>query len=142
MVRTSKQQLAKKYFLIEEAELILPKVEKIIRKVVKLNRALDLLSTIEIEVFDDDFENIGKITKANKHFHKLSYDFYHGIEKLEDMGCVVKDYEFGIINFYHQLGSRDIFLCWTLGEKQISYWHEIEEESSEKKPIINLISRK
>jgi len=144
MVRTTstRQEFAKKYFTIEETELLLPKIEIILRKTLRLNKALDLLSSIEIEVYDDDYDNLKKVTKLNKQFHKLSHEFYAHIEMLEDFGCVIKDIEIGIIDFYSRFEGRDIFLCWKLGEKTIKFWHEIDSGYEGRKPIFDLARNK
>lgn len=132
------QEFLKKYFTIEDAERLLPEIEKILSRTIKLNKALEIIESIEIEVYDDCYEDFSKITKANKQFHKLSYEFYDNIEKLEEMGCLVKDLEFGIVDFYYRFEGRDIFLCWKLGEKQIKFWHEIDAGYIGRKPIVDL----
>lgn len=136
--KSAKQELIKRYFTIEEAEGMLPKVERILRRTIRLNKALDLLSTIEIEVYDDDYDNLRRITKLNKHFHKLSYEFYANIEKIEDVGCIIKDLEIGIIDFYSGFEGREIFLCWKLGEKKIKFWHEADSGYEGRRPILDL----
>lgn len=138
----SQQEFSKRYFTIGEAEVLLQKISRILRKVVSLNKALDILSTIEIEVYDDDYENLRKLTKINRQFHKLSYQFFSGIESIEGMGCIIIDYEIGIINFYSRFESRDIFLSWRLGEKGIKFWHEVDECYMQRKPILELNGRK
>ena len=134
----NKQKFAKKYFTLEESENLLPKIERILRRAITVDKALDLLSSIEIEVYDDDYENLRRVTKANKQFHKLSYEFYSNIEKLEDRGCLVKDLDMGLIDFYHLFEGRDIFLCWKLGERRIRFWHEIDIGYMGRKPIFDL----
>ena len=136
--KSTKQELIKRYFTIDEAEEILPKVERILRMTIKLNKALDLLSSIEIEVYDDDYDNLKRITKLNKHFHKLSYEFYINIEKIEDIGCIIKDLEIGIIDFYSEFEGREIFLCWKFGEKKIKFWHEFDSGYEGRRPIFDL----
>lgn len=136
--KSAKQELMKKYFTIEEAEELLPKVERVLKRTIKLNKALDLLSSIEIEVYDDDYDNLKRITKLNKHFHKLSYEFYANIEKIEDIGCIIKDLEIGIIDFYSKFEGREIFLCWKLGEKKIRFWHEVDSGYEGRRPILDL----
>ena len=136
--KSTKQELIKRYFTIEEAEEMLPKVERILRRTIKLNKALDLLGSIEIEVYDDDYDNLKRITKLNKHFHKLSYEFYINIEKIEDIGCIIKDLEIGIIDFYSEFDGREIFLCWKLGEKKIKFWHEADSGYEGRRPIFDL----
>ena len=136
--KSAKQELIKKYFTIDEAEELLPNVERILRRTIKLNKALDLLSSIEIEVYDDDYDNLRRITKLNKHFHKLSYEFYANIEKIEDIGCIIKDLEIGIIDFYSEFEGGEIFLCWKLGEKKIKFWHEADSGYEGRRPILDL----
>ena len=138
----TEQQFLKKYFTIQEAERLLPQIEKILSRTIKLNKALELLESIEIEVYEDNYEELGKITKANKQFHKLSYEFYDSIDKLEEMGCLVKDLELGIVDFYFRFENRDIFLCWKLGEKHIKFWHEIDLGYIGRKPILDLTTNR
>ena len=137
-INRSTQEFSKKYFTIKEIDAVLPKVEKIMRRTIRLNKALDLLSSVEIEVYDDDYENLGKITKSNKQFHKLSYEFYSNVEKLEDMGCLVKDLEIGVLDFYYRFQGRDIFLCWKIGERRIKFWHDVDNGYMGRKPILDL----
>ena len=140
MVRTTntRQELSKEYFTIVDAERLLPKIEGILRKTIRINKALDLLGSIEIEVYDDDYNNLRRITKMNKQFHKLSYEFYAKIENLEDIGCIIKDIDVGILDFYSRYAGKDIFLCWKLGEKKIRFWHEIDSGYEGRKPILYL----
>ncbi len=141
-VRHTEQQFFKKYFTIQEAESLLPKIGKILSRAIKLNKALELLESIEIEVYDDNYEDLGKVTKANKQFHRLSYEFYDNVEKLEGMGCIVKDLELGIIDFYCRFENRDTFLCWKLGENGIRFWHEMDVGYMGRKPIVYLARHK
>ena len=136
--KSSTQEFFKRYFTIDEAQELLPKIEKILGRTIRLNKALELLSSIEIEVYDDDYDNLRRITKMNKEFHKLSHEFYQNIEKLEDMGCLIKDFEIGVIDFHYRFGNEDIFLCWKLGERRIRFWHEVDSDYMGRKPIIDL----
>ena len=51
----TEQEFLKKYFTIEEAEILLPEIEKILSRTIKLNKALELLESIEIEVYEDNY---------------------------------------------------------------------------------------
>lgn len=139
--KSPKQELARKYFTIDEAEELLPRLERTLRRTINLNKALDLLSSIEIEVYDDDYDNLRRITKLNKQFHKLSHEFYASIEKVEDVGCIIKDIDTGIVDFFSKFEGREIFLCWKLGERKIKFWHESDSGYEGRRPILDL-SRK
>lgn len=137
-IEISSQQISKKYFTIEQAQKIVSRIGKIMIRTIKLNKALELLSSIEIEDYNDDYNSSRRNTKLNKEFHALSLEFYSNIEKLEDMGCLIKDLEAGLIDFYHKLDGRDVLLCWRLGEKEIKFWHEIDTGFSGRNPIFDL----
>ena len=51
------------------------------------------------------------------------------IEEIAGEGIQIKDLERGLVDFpYFLYGdpTREVFLCWHLGEDTIEYWHEIE----------------
>ena len=116
----------------------MPRVESVLSRTITLNKALDLLSSIEIEVYEDDYDNLKKVTKMNKQFHKLSFEFYANIEQLEELGCVIKDLESGIVDFYSVHEGKEIFLCWKIGEKKIEFYHEIDDGYVGRKPLQSL----
>jgi hypothetical protein len=57
------------------------------------------------------------------------------LQELEEVGCVFKGFEAGLVDFYSLREDRPIFLCWRLGEERITYWHEIESGFSGRQPI-------
>lgn len=48
------------------------------------------------------------------------------IDELTQIGCHLKDWERGIVDFLSIVNGRPVELCWRLGEKQVSHWHEID----------------
>ncbi len=136
--REAKMNLEKRYFTYEEAEQMLPKVERMILELQAIDKALDLLETVELEIDEESEEQVRYVMKFNKEFHKLSYRYYLLLEKLDGMGIVVKDLEEGLVDFYHTYRGRDVFLCWKLGEKQLGYWHEVNRGYHGRQKIIDL----
>ena len=134
----NKRVSKKKYFSVKQVQSLLPRVESVLSRTITLNKALDLLSSIEIEVYEDDYDNLKKVTKMNKQFHKLSFEFYANIEQLEELGCVIKDLESGIVDFYSVHEGKEIFLCWKIGEKKIEFYHEIDDGYVGRKPLQSL----
>ena len=131
----------KKYFSIEEAEKLLPKIEKLVRRLRHLDKALELLDTVEIEVEEENYAHLRQVTRLNKEFHRLSYEFYEKLDELESFGCLVKDLELGMIDFYYRFENRDILLCWKLGEKSIRHWHEVYAGFNGRKQILDLTGK-
>jgi hypothetical protein len=60
------------------------------------------------------------------------------LEELQKIGCVLKDLNEGLVDFYGRKKNRLVFLCWKLGEKRISFWHEIESGFTGRRPIREL----
>ena len=57
------------------------------------------------------------------------------IQKLEDLGCVLKDMTTGLVDFPAvRLGTR-VWLCWKSGEKSVMYWHGLHEGFARRKPV-------
>lgn len=127
-----------KYFDMEDAQESLPKVDRLVRKMMRLNKAIGVLNSIEIDTSDLSFDQFQNVTKMNTMYHKLSYDFYKTLEQLERIGCILKDVEEGLVDFYSQFEGRDIFLCWKVGEKRIRFWHEISTGFQNRQPIVEI----
>ncbi|MBI3027736.1 DUF2203 domain-containing protein [Candidatus Woesearchaeota archaeon] len=131
--------MVQKYFTVDSAQKQIPKIKKSLLKLQHLKKAIDAILSIRIdpmEVEHDEFLETN--TKLNKEYHKLSYEFYKELENLEKTGCVLKDLEQGLVDFYCKFEGRDIFLCWKLGEEKVKAWHEADDGFAGRKPIIDL----
>jgi len=57
------------------------------------------------------------------------------IEKLEELGCVLKDMNTGLVDFPAvRLGVR-VWLCWKLGEERAMFWHGLHEGFAGRKAV-------
>ena len=131
--------MPKKYFTAQSAQKQLPKVRKSLSRLQNLKKAVDAIVSIRIDPKEIDYDELIETnTKLSKEFHKLSYEFYKELEKLEKTGCVLKDLEQGLVDFYCKFEGRDIFLCWKFGESRIDAWHEIDEGFIGRRPVIDL----
>ncbi len=57
------------------------------------------------------------------------------IDELKQIGCVLKGFDEGLVDFHSKLDDRDIFLCWKLGEDLVSHWHEIDSGFAARQPV-------
>ena len=130
--------MKKIYFTLENAQKFIPLIKSKIKTLQDLKESISLLSTVEIDFQNDTYENYIHFIKVNKEFHKLVYTFYKELEEIESVGCVVKDIDSGLVDFFHYFEGRDVFLCWKLGEDKIGHWHEIDTGYEGRKPIVFL----
>jgi hypothetical protein len=57
------------------------------------------------------------------------------VEAIHGRGAIVKDLERGLVDFYALAGDRLIFLCWHLGEREVSHWHTLEGGFASRQPL-------
>jgi hypothetical protein len=49
------------------------------------------------------------------------------VEKIQEIGCQLKDIETGLVDFPTLYHGKEVYLCWKLGESSIGFWHHVED---------------
>ena len=57
------------------------------------------------------------------------------VEELETIGCQLKDFEMGLVDFPSERDGEPILLCWRLGEEEVSFWHSLEGGFGGRRPL-------
>jgi len=57
------------------------------------------------------------------------------MDELEDLGVIVKDLEYGLIDFPAERYGEKVLLCWKYGEPEVSYWHGPEEGYTQRRAL-------
>jgi hypothetical protein len=121
------------FFTLEEARHCLPSLEKALRAAVQAKGYYDqseeafqnLLQRITMNggVAVDRFavETIKSTRQSNGERMKCA------IEEIQEMGCLIKDLDIGLVDFPTLLRGEEVYLCWKLGETDIAFWHGVHE---------------
>lgn len=127
-----------KLFTIEEANRALPLVRRIVADLRDEYHAWrELMARYEI---------IAAGTRAYLGEDQYEVDLRHELaeratrldgllDELKAVGCELKDFELGLVDFYALLDDRLVFLCWRLGEPRIEYWHEVDAGIAGRQPV-------
>ncbi|MEK6860640.1 MAG: DUF2203 family protein, partial [Nanoarchaeota archaeon] len=102
---------------------------------------INALSGVEIE-FEDEYVNDRCDTVFNKRLHKLSYEFYDIIDRLEKLGCILRDVDIGLIDFLSLHRGKEICLCYRIDEDRIAYWHELYDSFEGRRPLKELVKKR
>ena len=124
---------ARKFFTVEEANSTLPLVKLIVRDIAELYADVrdrrDRLSAIS----NNEYSNAERDDVYSEELEEVEASIYKDIERLKafiaeltELGIELKDPEAGLIDFHSLQEGREIFLCWKLGEEEISHWHELD----------------
>ncbi len=65
----------------------------------------------------------------------LAGEITDAVERVNGLGCLVKDVELGLVDFYALVDGEPAFLCWQFGEPAISHWHPVDAGYAARKPI-------
>ncbi len=60
------------------------------------------------------------------------------VDELHEIGCELKDFSIGLVDFIGSHEGRDVCLCWKLGEQKIGFWHELNAGFAGRQPISKL----
>src|SRR3954454_10215193 len=120
----------KRRFTLAQANSTLPLVRRIVGDIVRTHgEALKAQSDLEHVPAGTTPQDIQR--RLESHLEHLE-DF---VDELTEVGCELKDYRMGLIDFTGRHKGRDVCLCWKLGEETVGYWHEMEAGSAARQPI-------
>ena len=133
--------MAEELFDLEQAEQLLPRLEELLRAAGESKRRI-----AEIE---EDYANLVRkiflsggcsvdlpaLSQRKQEKEEGERSLEQALREIEQLGCVVKDLEIGLIDFPCRVGDREAYLCWRLGEPSIRFWHTTDEGFAGRKPI-------
>jgi hypothetical protein len=118
-----------RYFSLEEANLALPYVRRIVNDVVAAydtwRDGVKRYEVIAAESRGDLGETEEQVLLRDE-VDRIARQINQYLEELNAVGCVFKGFDGGLVDFHCRLPDRDICLCWKLGEPEIRYWHELD----------------
>jgi len=124
----------KKYFRLAEANRALTLVRRIVADIVAEYRRLRELH--ETHRAFDARGDVPAAERAREEYAAVTDHLAELREELEEIGCELKDYEQGVVDFPARLDGREVLLCWKLGENRIEHWHELEATIAERQPML------
>jgi hypothetical protein len=65
----------------------------------------------------------------------LAAEITAAVERVNELGCLVKDLDLGLVDFHALVAGQPVLLCWQYGEPAVTHWHGIEEGFANRRPI-------
>jgi hypothetical protein len=128
-------------FTLAEAQSLIPRVDRLLREAVSLKSQyqeaeqemqgiMQRVTLMGGMMVDRD----GVIDTRNRRDETRS-KLGTAIEQVQEVGCVVKDLDMGLIDFPTLFRGEEVYLCWKLGEEKIAFWHGVDEGFRGRKAI-------
>jgi len=133
--------MAEKYFDRREAEELLPRITSWLEEARDEKQKIDAFKTdltqaaARIMVMGGTFPPFADLLQKKSEHDKAAARLGEVIERIQEIGCLVKDLDEGLVDFPSLLEGEEIYLCWKLGEKRIGFWHGIDEGFAGRKPL-------
>ena len=122
----------KRLFTVEEANQRLPLVRAIVGDIVKLYDDVQERRT-RLSHVRQSSSGLKSHTLYSEEVQHIEEELEKDIERLEDyaneleeLGVELKDPMMGLVDFRTLFEGREVYLCWRLGEDEITHWHELD----------------
>jgi hypothetical protein len=128
-------------FTLAEAQSLIPRVEERLREAIALKSEFqDAEQAVQsiaqrITLMGGMIVDRDRAIDARNRRDAVAAKLRAAIERVQELGCVVKDLDMGLIDFPTLLRGVEVYLCWKLGEPKIAYWHGIDEGFRGRKAI-------
>ena len=124
----------KRRFTLEQANRTLPLVSRIVADIVKVHKNATALQG-QLERLSPNSKNRPPIEKDLEATLDRLRKF---LDELSDIGCELKDFQTGLVDFVGRHQNRDVYLCWKLGEANVGHWHELDAGAAGRQPVDTL----
>ena len=139
--------MSSRTFTLDEAQDLLPVLESLLRTSIDGKQF--------IESVDAEFQalahkiflnggmslNVVQLASRKAEREKTFQRVRDAMAEIDAIGVQVKDLDIGLLDFPCEVDGRVVLLCWKLGEKSITHWHDTSEGFAGRKPVDERISK-
>lgn len=130
-------EAAVRHFTIEQANATLPLVRRIVSDLLQLHprwrAAVAAFETEQAIVSASGETESARLSRLEA--GHLAGEIEACLEELEQVGCVFKGFDAGLVDFPCLLDGRDVYLCWQHDELRIEHWHELDGGFAGRQPL-------
>ncbi len=125
-----------KLFSIDDADQLIPTLEALIRDLQLQAGTLRERIQALIQIDDNvDSMRLSQIIENHPELRPVTTRMAEIGDRIEELGCFLKDIDQGLVDFPSELGDEVVFLCWQFGEPRVLAWHPIDSGFGGRQPI-------
>jgi hypothetical protein len=128
-------------FTLGEANELVPTLELEFGRVARLRDALKSLvhlmggADVSVEILQQGGTPPPGLEVEAAQLRSVADEIAAAVQRVSDLGCLVKDLDLGLVDFYAIMEDEPVFLCWQFGEPQVAHWHAVDEGYASRRPI-------
>ena len=122
-----------KRFTLEQAEKLIPRLQALVRDAMARKTEYEqaegtiLSSTERIMMMGGMIVDRDRFLQTKSRRESEAERLRNAVGQLQDIGCLVKDLDTGLVDFPTLFRGREVYLCWKLGEPSIEFWHTVDQ---------------
>ena len=125
-----------KFFTVDEANSALPLVRKVVEDIIdSYSEWCDRVEKFDLEGCTARTVDQQKHSEARAAVEEVAGRINGYIAELHQIGCVLKGFDDGLVDFHSMLDGKHVFLCWKFGEECVSHWHELDGGYAGRQPL-------
>jgi hypothetical protein len=122
-----------RYFTVREASRSLVLVGKVVKDILSLYCRAKILEE-RYSVLDRETERAPR--KAIKRQYEMLLKQLQAFnQELGEIGCRLRDWQTGAVDWPTIYQDREVYLCWRMGEEQVTFYHEAYESFAARRPL-------
>ena len=140
------ERIRNKIFSVDEANGLLPALEtaleslsEVARQATAHRREIEVLRAIASSGANEDSEDVRALRLKEQAQAALLERFRADLAAIAHHGCILRDLDLGLVDFYTMSHGRVVCLCWRRGEPRIEHWHPLDEGFSGRRPLSELL---
>ncbi len=133
--------MATRWFTVEEANRLVPKLRLMLEKL----RDMQTQARARYEEMRDIREvgyrkdgNLIMLTDyqlAKREFDEVVGEANQLLGEINQVGCRVTDVEMGLVDFPTKIDGQEVYLCWQMDEREVSFFHGLDEGYTGRRPL-------
>jgi len=130
---------------VEEANRLIPYLEQALsalgasaREIAALQREVQVLTAIETSGATSRNHDVRELREKEARSARLLEEFRAALHEVASRGCILRDLDLGLVDFYTMARDKVVCLCWRRGEPAIAHWLTTDEGFSGRRPLSEL----
>lgn len=131
-----------KFFSVDEANAMIGFLESAFERI-RRNRQRYLWLQKEISILelivecgaDNGNADAIALDEKKKQLEAVEREIGRAKSAIKETGCVIKDEERGMVDFFSIQNNTVVYLSWKKGEDKIGFWRSIRDTSGDRRPL-------
>lgn len=129
-----------RYFTVEEANALVPRLRPLLQEARDLKGQADAAQRELDELMppaatNGHAQDPQALRLKGQDVSRLAHQIQRLTQAVEDLGCKVKDLEMGLVDFPSLRNGREVYLCWSVDDLAVAFWHDLQGGYRGRQPL-------